>query len=741
MGRPTIADLRRYLLPWLPLVAGPALTFGPALIRGRALFWGAPLLQFTPWRTAAKQMLLSGHFPLWNPWLGLGAPLLANYQSGLLYPPNWILIFLDVAWGQTLLVMLHLIWAGIGMTLLVRRLGFGRFAQSLAGLCFGMSGYLVARSGFLSINAAASWLPWVILAGERAINGRRTTAGIGLLSLALGMQWLAGHAQTAAYTWVTCAAWMAYRGWAQNRGTGLFKAMTGLGLSSALAFGLASVQLLPTLEYLSHSDRSAGLDPEFALNYSFWPWRLFGLLTPDLFGNPRAGDYWGYGNYWEDHLYLGSLPILLAIGALLSRRGERLRWFLLAAGGSAFVLALGKNTPLFPWLFRSVPTFALFQAPTRWNLVLVFALALLAGIGAEAWQVASGRRLYWLRLGAAGAAAAAVAGALGGRLLPGIEPTFSPAVLLGSVGLLISATLALARRTPQSPVWTTAALAFVMLDLVFAARGLNPTLPLASFNAPTSLPERLGIEQRLYMDSDLEQFVKFELAFRFDTFQPDFEWSQVREVGLPNTTILDGLRSVNNFDPILAARYAAWLEQLEAAPLPIRTALLRHAAAGWEAVRTAQSIAYEPINDPARAWVVPQAEWVSSSQAALSRTTSSGFDPRQTVVLEGETASTERGGSGQVLALKEVGPNRVELGVSAPEGGWLVLADSWFPGWAARIDGKPAEILVANGLLRAVWLAPGEHSVIFSYMPWSVAAGLAISGLAWAVVLGLLRRR
>ena len=91
--------------------------FGIDLIRGRALFWGTPLLQFTPWHTAAKEIALSGHLPLWNPWLGMGAPLFANYQSALLYPPNWLLLATDVAWGQTLLVLLHLMWAGFGMAL------------------------------------------------------------------------------------------------------------------------------------------------------------------------------------------------------------------------------------------------------------------------------------------------------------------------------------------------------------------------------------------------------------------------------------------------------------------------------------------------------------------------------------------------------------------------------------------------------------------------------------------------
>ncbi len=156
----------RKALPWLPIAVGPILLFGIDLIRGRALFWGAPLLQFTPWHTAAKEIAFLGHFPLWNPWLGMGAPLLANYQSALLYPPNWILLATDVSWGQTLLVLLHLIWAGFGMALLARSVRLGAFAQAIAGLAYGMSGYLVARSGFLSINAAAAWLPWILFAAE-----------------------------------------------------------------------------------------------------------------------------------------------------------------------------------------------------------------------------------------------------------------------------------------------------------------------------------------------------------------------------------------------------------------------------------------------------------------------------------------------------------------------------------------------------------------------------------------------
>src|SRR5574341_645830 len=154
----------------LVLLLGPFILLAPVWLTGKALFWGTVSLQFMPWRAYAWEILRSGHLPLWNPLNGMGAPLLANYQSALAYPPNWLYFMLDAiggigwtAWGQAILVAAHLAWAGLGMALLARRLGLNELAQTVCGLAFGMSEYIVARSGFLSINAATAWLPWVIL--------------------------------------------------------------------------------------------------------------------------------------------------------------------------------------------------------------------------------------------------------------------------------------------------------------------------------------------------------------------------------------------------------------------------------------------------------------------------------------------------------------------------------------------------------------------------------------------------
>ena len=140
-----------------------------------ALFWGTVFYQFYPWRQFALQMLSQGKLPLWNPYLGNGTPLLANYQSAVFYPPNWLSLVLPIPMSFTWLVVLHLALAGAGMVTFARSLGLKPFGQAVAGLAFGMSQYLVTRAGFLSMNAALAWLPWILWAADRALltTGRR----------------------------------------------------------------------------------------------------------------------------------------------------------------------------------------------------------------------------------------------------------------------------------------------------------------------------------------------------------------------------------------------------------------------------------------------------------------------------------------------------------------------------------------------------------------------------------------
>jgi hypothetical protein len=744
--------------PFVTVVVAPAALFAPFLLSQGVMYWGTPLLQFLPWRTYALAVLRQGYLPLWNPLVGMGAPLLANYQSALLYPPNLLLVLGDPAWISTLLVMLHLMLAGVGTALLARRLGMDQLGQCVAGLAFGLSGYLVARSGFFSINATAAWLPWVILAADRIVSSLPTAANWHArvrtcipLAAVLILQWTAGHAQTAWYTLVLMAAWVLWRSFRGGMRT-LGISLAGIAAAGALAFALASPQLLPTFEYLAQSYRAETLDAEYALTYSFWPWRFLGLLAPGAFGSPVTGDYWGYGNFWEDAIYVGGLPMLLAVVALargLLRRGPHagLARFLAAVGVITIMLALGSNTPVFPWLFRTVPTFGLFQAPTRWTLLLELSLALLAGAGASAWAKVSGRALYWSRLGTAGAGAVAGAVWLARLVVPDVEPTLVRAISMAGMWLFLAGVLVLLRRESASAAWTAAVAIVVMVDVVVAGVGLNPTTISDLYRGDTTLSGRMRDGHRVFFPSDLEQEVKFEWAFRFDTFHALEDWRQVREAGLPNVALLERIPSASNFDPLQPQRWAAWMTALEGDGSP--DSLLQLMDVGWVAVSSPSQdvpVAFNAVLGSERVRIVSGARLVESGNAALEAVTADGFDPEVEVIVEPSAGQPlpASGGSGRAALMSTADPNRVVVQVETDGPAWLVVSDTWYPGWEARLDGDPVSIWRGDYLFRAVPVPAGAHIVEFVYRPMSFLAGVILASvtivfLAWAVWFSRLR--
>ncbi|MEW6568633.1 MAG: YfhO family protein [Chloroflexota bacterium] len=741
---------RARLLPWVSIVLGPILLLGPMLARGEALFWGTPLLQFVPWRAFALDSLRQGYLPLWNPYLGMGAPLVANYQSAVFYLPNALLALTGPAAGNGWLVLVHWIWAGAGMILLARRLGASPLGQSISAVAWSLSSALVARAGFLSINATAAWIPWVIAASDRLgveSVGRLRPRSLVMLASALSAQWLAGHAQTAWYMLLLVVAWVGWRGARQGGRHGLLRAWARFGLVAALALALAAVQLLPTAEYLALSARQNGLDEAFALNYSLWPWRILGLLLPGLFGSPARGDYWGYGNYWEDALYIGVLPLLLALTVgLCALRGRSSRTpevrFLLGVTVVSMLLALGKNTPVFPFLFRHIPTFDLFQAPTRWNLLMVFSLALLAGLGAEEWKVLQGRGLYWARLGTAGSVALGLsAWFLGPRLLV-IEPSFVRAFGLAGLWLVLAGALALTRSPESRLVWMAAVSLYVVADLTWANWGLNPTAPAALYEGRSALTSAISGNHRVHLPGDLTEQLTLGRFFRFDTFDAAVDWRQARDFGLPNTPLLDSIPSADNFDPLLSARYVTWMDCLEATPQVQRQLLLALMDVGWVGELEDGRVIYAPVEGAARVRLFVSAVPAGDAASALDLLLSPQTNPTQMLVLEGEaeTVLSHAGGGGLAELVESADPNRVLVQVTAPQGAWLLLADTWYPGWRALVDGQPTALYRADYLFRAVWVPPGEHSVLFEYVPWTFRLGTLISALAWAVLLVSVRR-
>jgi hypothetical protein len=706
------------------------------LVLGEVFYWGLPSLQFYPWRDLAWDMLSQGTLPFWNTYNGAGAPLLANYQSALLYPPNWITYFLPLGWSMSVLAVLHLMLAGWGMWLFTGRLGLSELGRGMAAIGFALSGYLVARVGTYPIVFAAAWIPWVLWAALGILNGLGWRS-VGWLGLAVGMQLLCGHAQTTWYSMLLLGAFCAW--WSvQNR---LWKVSRWLQLILGLIIGvaIAAAQIVPTAELLAQSQRSSGVDFEFAMNFSYAPARILNLFAANIFGTPADGSYATNGAYFEDAVYFGLIPLISAFVAILTWIMRTLRrrtrpdsmmttplWIVITL--IAFIFALGRYTPIFPFLYENVPTFSMFQAPVRWHIWTVFALCVLAGIGADVW----GRDRATL-----GRVRIALVAALGVMLVLLISPLVLPETALAEpvvsvmiralfgMTLLIVAACVLSLRQPPATDepkrtrWHMMVWAVIAVDLVVVGWGLNPTTSTAFYDP---LPNE-SIVGRTFWLADDEEAIKFEQFLDFADYRlsPE-EITAYRAAGLPNLNVVDRMASLNNFDPLLVGPYKQFLDQVNTNPIN-RDALL--SAANVQVQLDASGQRRDLDIAPARVRLLPLGCYELLDPETELRST---WSPTQTVLLEpSETsdiaaASVETCSSmnGEVIVQLD-SPNHILLTVTVEEEGWLVLADAYYPGWKGTVNDTDTEIYKANLAFRAVRIPAGTNQIEFRYEPmWPI---------------------
>jgi hypothetical protein len=211
--------------------------------------------------------------------------------------------------------------------------------------------------------------------------------------------------------------------------------------------------------------------------------------------------------------------------------------------------------------------------------------------------------------------------------------------------------------------------------------------------------------------------------------------------------MIDRAPTANNFDSLLPNRYDELMKLMDKLPAvdALRVAGVMNARyivsqRDWPlpVVQRGREVTIYR-NDAAigRAWIVPQARVVGDSLTALA---DPSFDLRQAVLLTSQVAEAQtslKGTAGGVESLQD-SPNAVTIRAASESGGFMVLADTFYPGWQATLDGRPAEILRANHAFRAVALSPGEHTVVFRYWPLSFQVGAAVSLLTLAAVIGWL---
>lgn len=739
-------------------------------------FWYRDIYGYWSAQTASiVRTVADGSLPLWNPYISFGLPMLADPSYQLAYPMTWLNLVLDPAGYYKLYVLVHTFGAGLGLYRLLRCLRVGQAAAGLGAVAWIASGPFLVVVSHTHHFAGMAWIPWILLALDRALERPTPWAALALGAVSAGPI-LAGSADLCLMTGLLAAGSLGVRMTETGGAERLRRVAITLGLACVVMLGLSAIQWLPTLAILRSGMRLEQQD--FGrLYWSLHPASLVDFLVPRLVaGLPlraadRAALFESREPLFADH-YLGAATVGLVLTGLLARRERRLRLLVAAGLLSAVLLSLGRHTPLYRALTLATPL-ALLRFPSKYLILAGFLWALLVGLGAEVWLRGPASRGP-VRLGA-GIASILAALALGSAawmagapetLARHLEPAAATVALQFAAGRLVAAAGLLgasaallwlgSRAGPPAAVARGALVALAISDLVASARRVNPPAPTDLLTmrprVAALLPEGSRLHVQLPRSDQWLKAVRKPVGW-------ESVWAEAMgrlEMVWPPTGARYGFRGSYDGDftglaPPLLSNLTLILSNAPGSPLSLR--LLR--LAGVDYVVTAddtpwpelQPVAEMPsalrgsvrlLRVPAslpNAYFVGHARWAVEPRS-VQLLGDAGFDPEREVILAG--TGEDRGDRTAVaskLSEQSRRADRLQIELECPRPGFVVVLHAFHPGWRVSVDGIPAELLRANVLFQGVAVPPGRHVVKFEYRPVSVAWGAAISALSAAMAL------
>lgn len=752
-----------------------------------------PVDQFIPWRLYARSELRAGRFPLWNPYNGLGTHFHANYQSAVLSPFNILWLALPAVWGLGAIFALQWTIMGLGMALLLRRLGLSMPAAmfgSVAGQLMGpMTAWLQC-----SIGDALVWLPWLLLSVLAWID-TRNFVWPAALSLFVGAELLAGHVETAFYV----VAFAAVFGLAALGASDLpFRTklgMTGsLVVAGVLGIGIAAAQYMPFFGVLTSSrqwvvrstqDVSAVAAPLSA---------ALTLLSPNGFG--WADAYHGPLNWIEASGYVGTLTVLLAgwgVGMwLLSfRRGAPA-----GSTGRRVLLALSPRKPVF-WLLAiavsasvayGIPPLSLLRLLPGFNSSINYRLISLVDTGLVVLAVMGLQRLLDWR----------------GKMSPRLWPVVLAPLIAGGLFFLLDGWRIWTVNSQDVPAYTHSwqmwagalfcagavlmllrlagllkptafivlAVGLLAMDMMRADWNFNATSPLATFYPTNSLTdflasrgrtERVAVEgfyaesnrlmpyrvpdYRNYDPTEDNRYIIFTRIMSPGTYTlgiPDYSIHALLDKPRPTLMSLVGIKwlvTTSNIDPNI------WQPQPERGAIYKRQ-MIRNDFVVWEN-RYAKPYAYlasriklVPGESAARQ-SMKDLTLESINEVTVETGPGSSFPQDVASASNNQPLTEDEVESMQVVANI---PGTINIETNLEKSRFLVINEAWSAGWQATIDGQPATLYRASYLAQGLVVPQGPHKVLLSYDPPEFKVGLGISGvslLGWTglLVFAVRRRR
>ncbi len=744
------------------------------------LLWDLAVMIY-PW---VEEFIRSGPWlPLWNPYSFCGSPLLANGQTGLLHPLSWIYRLLPLGAALLVIAIAKLTFCGVFAFLFYRKLEFHPQACLLGALAtmFGM--LTVVWLGYPA-SLSLTTMPFLFWSLQTYLRGRRHR-DIVWIACGYGLMFLGGGLQTAFLISIASAIYFVVAA----KSVKLYPA---LALAALLGFCLAAPQLLPFFEYLKEGSAS-----HFRGGFGWKPYPWFTMLSwamPRFFGDPRAGNFWGFSSYLGEAVYIGMAPLLLAAAGLVLARKNRYYWGMLAVAACGILglycaplQDLLKHVPFLSHLDNNkFPALSVFGAIYFAVAGLDFMLRREDGPGrARARAIWIAASTFWMALTAW--AALFFREAIRQMNLSG----FLTREAFLQLGFLLATTVLFwlwhsGRLRPSSAAWIL--LLLTASDLMRLSIYYYPSPPdgrrLPASTSVGFLQKNLGENRFLglagWIPPEISILYRLQDARGIDGHTPYRQYEVMGRIdpavhdlrarllsGAPqegkwtrSTLFYESIRPIlENEDPEIRSALRQldyWSYDVTHIENPELLSVLgvRYligpkgspgpAAAGFPLVHSSDADVWENPACLLRAYLCTRPDFVSGEAEALETISAPGFLKRKTAAIDMRgrplPARRDRPEERDLVParIEAYGSQIVRISTDAPEGGWLVLGDLYYPGWEATIDGSAAPIYPANYLFRGVELPPGKHVVEFRFRPQSLRRGIMLCFAALAILAGLL---
>lgn len=732
------------------------------------------LTQYVPWYSYLGERLRAGELPGWMPFSMSGVPFAGDPQSGWGYMPAMVLsTIVPGEAGFKALILFHLLLAALATYAFARVIGLSVVGGMVAASVFTFPG-MIERVRCCTIHVeVAVWVPVAFLgielgSREREWKGRAVWWGLaGVAASQMAAGWVG---QGAVYGLMTVGAYALYRvALAPPDGTRDWRARVERLVLAGVVIGgvtavLAATALLPRFEVVDRSNLSGGSYDAVGAS-STGGWRIDQLIDRLLTMDDGSGRW-----------YAGGVAIALAVLApLMVRRRYQMAFFV--PFGLVVLILILRETIVHKALYL-IPAFEQFHGHRPDRVLTVFPIvpAILAGAVVTVAPEWRWRSRY-----------APMFGVVPMALLflvwywrPDNDVPIAPETIwpVAAACLALVLALTLADRRVQ-----TAMLLLCVLAVIWDPFGRQLVLGEHDFTN-----KRDALERAYVSDTKAGAFLQERRdageMFRFFGYDPAMlthkgktrtyhvSYSNAKTVALLaiNRGIPLELEDTQGYNPVQIQRYVDFLVKLNGqeqsyhaanvlfhgATSPLIDLLnvryivlprdvppgrpdLFHLSQRYPTVYVDEQVrVVEKTDSLPRAWVVHSAR-TGTDQEALDLLASSTVDPRLEAILPPDVAlpmlEWPVDPAGERVTIVDRSPDAITLQAELGAPGLVVLSEIWDPDWTVEIDGKRADLLRANSLLRAVAVPAGTHTITLRYESTTLLASAAISGAGWLAVL------